>query len=344
VQRRPKLAVVASVALLLAMTAPLTGTPALVRNSRYEDAFERIVARHRAEIHATDEGAVPMSTTEILRYAAFTDDPGGGNPAGVVLDACGLDTATMLRIARDIGFSETAFVTPPATGELLHVRYFSPVDEVPFCGHATIATGVAWAERHGYGTLGLQTRAGFVRLDVARDATGGPPTATLTSVPPRTVAVSDADVDEALAAFGWRRAELDDNLPPRVAFAGAWHLILGAGTLARLADLRYDFERLGRLMARRDWTTVQLIHRTGPHTFRARNPFPPGGVVEDPATGAAAAALGGYLRQLGLVNVPEHVTVHQGIEMGRPSTLNVEIPRGATSGIRVSGTAVVLPA
>ena len=69
---------------------------------------------------------------------------------------------------------------------------------------------------------------------------------------------------------------------------------------------------LGALMAARDWTTIQLVHREGPDRFHARNPFPPGGVVEDPATGAAAAAFGGYLRELGAVAAPATVTIHQG--------------------------------
>ena len=93
-------------------------------------------------------------------------------------------------------------------------------------------------------------------------------------------------------------------------------------------------------MDRRGWTTLQLIHHSGSARFRARDPFPPGGVVEDPATGAAAAALGGYLRALGLVAPPARITIEQGEEMGRPSRLTVDIPEGASTGIRVSGSAV----
>ena len=77
---------------------------------------------------------------EILRYAAFTDRPGGGNPAGVVLDASGLDDAAMQTIAAEVGYSETAFATEAPDGALT-VRYFTPKTEVTFCGHATIALG-----------------------------------------------------------------------------------------------------------------------------------------------------------------------------------------------------------
>jgi len=267
--------------------------------------------------------------TEVLRYAAFTADPSGGNPAGVVLDASGLDDASMQRIAAEVGYSETAFVTR-ADGDALDIRYFSPLAEVPFCGHATIATGVAWGERFGTGTLKLSTRSGLVELEVSDG------TAALVSVEPRVEELED--LEELLGALGWTAGDLDPSLPPRVAFAGAFHPVLGVESLDTLAELDYDFPRLSALMAARDWTTVQLVHRLGEREFPARDPFPPGGVVEDPATGAAAAALGGYLRELRLVSVPAAVTIRQGIELGRPSLLRVEIPEAG--GIRVSGAAV----
>src|SRR5689334_16762783 len=98
---------------------------------------------------------------EILRYSAFTSDPAGGNPAGVVLDASGIDEPAMSAIAADVGFSETAFARPRDDGSL-DVRYFSPRIEVPFCGHATIALAVAYAQHHGAGKLMLRTKAGSV--------------------------------------------------------------------------------------------------------------------------------------------------------------------------------------
>jgi len=76
--------------------------------------------------------------------------------------------------------------------------------------------------------------------------------------------------------------------------------------------------------------------------FHARNPFPPGGAVEDPAKGAAAAALGGYLRDLDLVDPPAAVTIHQGHDMGRPSLLTVTVSAEPGSRIGVTGTAVRL--
>src|SRR3954447_21508405 len=272
--------------------------------------------------------------TDVLRYAAFTDTPTGGNPAGVVLDAAGLSDAEMLKIAADVGYSETAFVD----GE--DIRYFSPLAEVPFCGHATVATAVALAERDGPGEIRLNAPVGPVPVITRRDDHGRL-TATLTSVRPRTAELVPADLDEILAALRWERAELDPELPPRIAFGGAWHPIIAAGTRERLAALDYDFERLGALMHDRVWTTLQLVCREEPTRFHARDPFPPGGVVEDPATGAAAAAFGGYLRELPLVEPPVTVTIVQGEDLGRPGRLLVDI-HADRLGIDVTGTAVPL--
>jgi PhzF family phenazine biosynthesis protein len=94
-------------------------------------------------------------------------------------------------------------------------------------------------------------------------------------------------------------------------------------------------------MLEADLTTLQLVWREAPDRFRARDPFPVGGVVEDPATGAAAAALGAYLRWRGELAPPAGFTVSQGVEMGRPSLIEVEV-LDLDGGIRVSGTAVSL--
>lgn len=280
---------------------------------------------------------------EVLRYTAFTLDPDGGNPAGVVLDARGADDAQMQAVAAEVGYSETAFLLPASPGRA-GVRYFSPLAEVPFCGHATIAAAVALAERTTPGELRLATGVGEVRVMTAIDPAGRPGVlrATLTSVPPRTAELGEADLAALLSALNWARGDLDPALPPRVAFAGAWHPVVAARTRARLAELDYDRPALAALMAERDWTTVALVHRREGLVFDVRNPFPPGGVYEDPATGAAAAAFGGYLRELGLVDLPATLTLHQGDDLGRPSLLTVTVPVERGSGVAVSGTAIRL--
>jgi len=284
----------------------------------------------------------------VLHYSAFTIDAltsdsdalpvdgAGGNPAGVVLDADDLDDASRQRIAAAVGYSETAFVDRPGADGVRRLRYFSPQAEVDFCGHATVAAAVALADRGESGALDFAINAG--RLDVTTGETPRGRTATLTSVPTRTRAAEPEEVAAALSALRWAADDLDPRYPPHVAYAGNDHLVLAVRERARLAALDYDFPALAALMARRGWTTVHLVWAQSPTEFAARDPFPPGGVVEDPATGAAAAAFGGYLRELGLVPLPARVTIDQGVDMGRPSRLLVDIepddPR-----VRVTGGA-----
>ena len=271
------------------------------------------------------------------RLAAFASTPDGGNPAGVWIGAALPDAATMQRIAAEVGFSETAFLAPLDGADRI-VRYYSPQAEVTFCGHATIASGVVLGELSGEGHYRLSTTVGDVRVEVrTRD---GRPEASLTSVAPRYEVPSAELVAGVLGTLGWRRDELDAALPPARAYAGAWHLVLAAAARERLERLEYDFDRLRDIMLADGLTTIQLVWREAPLVFHARNPFPVGGVVEDPATGAAAAALGGYLREAGLLSPPAPLTIRQGHSMGRPSTLRVEVP--VSGGIVVSGTAVRL--
>ena len=273
---------------------------------------------------------VPEST--VLRYSAFTTDPAGGNPAGVVLDATGLDEASMLEIAGEVGYSETAFLFPRGEGEF-DVRYFSPLVEVPFCGHATVASAVA-LERTG--TLRFHTPAGLVEIAAT------PGKASLTSVPTSSTPASEEDVAEALRALGWSAEDLDPRYPVHWAFGGSRHLVLAVRTRERLAALDYDFDALGDLLRANEAVTAQLVHQRSEDVFDARDPFPVGGVVEDPATGSAAAAFGGYLRAIGQVGRQRSVTIHQGVDMGRPSLLEIAVspddPR-----VTVTGAAVRIP-
>lgn len=270
----------------------------------------------------------------LSKLTAFADGAGGGNPAGVWIGEELPSVVVMQQIAADVGFSETAFLA--GSGPEWEARYYSPEAEVSFCGHATIASGVALGEQFGDGQYLLRTPVGPVGIDV--DTRDGARHAALTSVEPEYEPAPPALVDSVLAAIQWQRSDLDESIPPARAFAGAWHLVLAARQRDRLARLDYDFDELRAIMRSDGLTTIQLVWREEPTIFHARNPFPVGGVVEDPATGASAAALGGYLRESGLLEPPTELTIHQGVDMGRPSKLTVSIPD--SGGIVVSGPAV----
>src|SRR5690606_13692023 len=120
--------------------------------------------------------------------------------------------------------------------------------------------------------------------------------------------------------------DLDPELPVRTVFSGNLHPVVPV-TAAALDALDQDHDALGALMAAQGWSaTVAVVHRRSPTHWVVRNPFPPGGVREDPATGSAAAALGGYLRALGLVRPPSRVLVDQGAHVGRPGRIVIDVP------------------
>lgn len=276
-----------------------------------------------------------MNTANLQRLAAFAEQPGGGNPAGVWIGDALPEPAEMQAIAAAVGYSETAFVAP-LSGLQRTVRYYSPQAEVSFCGHATIATGVVLGRQNGDATYTLATAVGDVPV-TARHEPGGV-IASLTSVPTRHEQPTPALLHGVLDALNWSFSVLDPHLPPANAYAGAWHLILAVSDPSTLATLDYDFDALKSLMIEHGLTTLQLVHRESDVLFHARNPFPVGGVVEDPATGASAAALGGYLRDAGLIGAPCTFAVRQGEAMGRPSRLTVDVP--AEGGVVVTGTAI----
>ncbi|WP_394553176.1 PhzF family phenazine biosynthesis protein [Agromyces sp. MMS24-JH15] len=278
-----------------------------------------------------------MTRPEILRYAAFTDDPAGGNPAGVVLDASTLDDAAMQAIATEVDYAETAFVTAVDADGARVIRYFSPIAEVPFCGHATVATAVALAGVEGPGAIRFRTPVGDVRIETTVDASGA--SAAFTSVEPVVAALPDEDLDRILALLGLGRDDLDATHPPRLAAAGSPHPVLALRDAAAFDDFAFDPAAVRALMDERAWpATITVLRRTGAATYDARNLFPVGRITEDPATGSAAAAVGGYLRALGLVDPPARVVISQGRHVGRPGELVVDIP--VAGGVVVTGRAV----
>ncbi|MBV9821780.1 MAG: PhzF family phenazine biosynthesis isomerase, partial [Actinobacteria bacterium] len=272
-----------------------------------------------AELHQTS--GEPRVEPQVLRLAAFARDGAGGNPAGVVLDAHAMTERQMLTEAARVGYSETVFVTdgpPDPARRHYRVRYFSPLAEVPFCGHATVALGAALGGVLGAGDLELDTPAGPVSLRTGQQPSGLWWTR-LASVPPRQREVPADLLRRALDCFSWTADVLQPDLPPVLCYAGAWHLALTVADRAVLESMSYDFTALQQLCAEQDWTTVSVLHRLGPAEYLARNPFPIGGVVEDPATGAAAAAYGGYLAAQGVLQAPAKLRILQGEQIGRPS-------------------------
>lgn len=285
-----------------------------------------------------------MSTSpEVLRYAAFADAPEGGNPAGIVLGAAALTDAEMLRIAADVGYPETAFLLSSATvdGVRRHrIRYWSPAAEVPFCGHATVATAVVLAEREGAGAMVFDTPVGEVSITAASTADGIE--VSFTSVEPTVRELDPEVLGRTLDLLSLRADDLDPAYPPRESFAGNWHPVLVLQDPEIFHQFRFAPEPIADLMLAQGWTgTITVLHALSDREFLARNIFPVARITEDPATGSAAAATGAYLRAVDRVPEVRVVRIHQGAHVGRPSLLTVAIP--ASGGIIVTGGATKIP-
>lgn len=269
----------------------------------------------------------------LLRLAAFSDGAVGGNPAGVLVSETLPSAAEMQRIAAAVGYSETVFAAP--AGEGWRVRYFSPEEEVAFCGHATIALGSVLAARAGDGVFALDLNAGRITVEASR--TNGATRVTLTSPPTHSAAADPVLVQSALDLFAFVPADLNPALPPARVHGGNDHLVLALQDRATLARLRYDLAAGAKLMRCHGLTTIDLVWAETAQKFHSRNAFAIGGVLEDPATGAAAAAFAGYLRDIGWPH-GGRIDIVQGEDMGAISLLRAEIGDTPGAGIRVSGT------
>jgi PhzF family phenazine biosynthesis protein len=270
---------------------------------------------------------------EVLKIAAFSEKGKGGNPAGVVFCDKMPPEVEMLRIAKEVGYSETAFLMPIDGG--WRIRYFAPDMEVPFCGHATIASGAALGERFGEGKYNLHINTGVISVSAAKSPTGVF-SASLQSPETWSVEAPLNYVMNVLQEFNLAINDLNTAFPAHFAFAGAKHLILVLKDHEKLRSMTYHFENVKALMALEDLVTIDLLWNESDQLFYARNPFPPGGVYEDPATGAAAAALAGYLRDIGWPG-ENHFVILQGEDMGSPSRLKVLFTREKGASIQVSG-------
>jgi PhzF family phenazine biosynthesis protein len=268
----------------------------------------------------------------IQKIAAFTKNGEGGNRAGVVLCEALPDNKTMQEIAAAVGYSETVFAA--LDGDHWKTRYSSPESEVAFCGHATIALGSVLAQQKGEGRYRLSLSNGEIDLDA--QLVDGAGYVALRSLPTSNAPVSSTLVNEALALFGYPRDAVDERLPPVRMNAGNDHLFIALKSRELLRAMHYNLDEGRSFMLRHGFVTVAFVWRESDELFHARNAFASGGVIEDPATGAAAAALAGMLRDRGFLTRGE-LTILQGLEMGRPSCILVRYAEPAGSSVTVIG-------
>ncbi len=281
--------------------------------------------------------------TLVYTVNAFSSEPTGGNPAGVVLNALGLSEEQMLGIAKAVGYSETAFVFPSASADW-QVRFFTPVEEVDLCGHATIATF------HVLTTIGdippgiytQQTQAGLLAVEVGINQA-----ILMTQNPPCFgEVIPSARIAESL------NTTIDDlltDLPCQIISTGLPDIIVPIKDLQTLQRIQPDFDAVSAISAEFDVTGYHLFCletldnlTDKKHTAHCRNLAPRVGIDEEAATGTASGALACYLFQHHLLEgEPSKISFEQGHCMNRPSLITVQLSILAdqVQTVRVGGTA-----
>ena len=282
-------------------------------------------------------GNLTKPINNLQKIAAFSIHGKGGNPAGVVIEDQLPPAKEMQEIAAEVGFSETVFACPQ--GDAWKVRYFSPQTEVPFCGHATIALGAALAMKAGNGKFQLNLKETSITVEGEKQGEGF--SAALQSPPTKSVIAEERLVLSALELFGYARDDLDPRLEPALIDAGASHLMLALSSRKALSDMSYDLEAGRAFMLNNALVTIMLVFCETEQLFHVRNPFASGGVYEDPATGAAAAAFAGHLRKISWPH-GGNIRIIQGEDMGEKSQIFAQFTHVPGSSIRVSGFARIM--
>lgn len=271
-------------------------------------------------------------------YDAFTARPFGGSQAAVIGAAGGLDPDTRFRIARELGYPATAFVES-CDGTTVRAQFFSPVAELPMCGHGTVCM-VTWLVEteqvivEDTATLELDLPAGPAEVHLCRRADGRVEVM-LATTPPR-FETPALDVAELARHLALPASALHDTQPPEVARGDFIHLVLPVRDLAAIRAIAPDFPALGACCQARGIETVAVFttETERPEArIHVRDFCPAVGVWESAAAGTTNAALSAYLARHGLVGNPERthtVLAEQGLEIGRPSTIRTELTLGSS--------------
>lgn len=288
-----------------------------------------------------------------IQADVFTDRPFTGNPLAIFPDAHGLTSDEMQSIAKEMNLSETTFVLPPTERKAqFRLRIFTPAAELPLAGHPVVGTFFVLARRgripleDGTNRIFQECKAGVLPVDILV-VDGAVEGVVMTQSPPR---FFDECHDRALLASAVGLSEdelLPDKLPAQAVSTTVPQLMVPSRSLAQLGKIELDLVAMRRVLRDTGTDSFMIFSREcvrPESTVHGRMFAPTLGVIEDPATGSAAGALGAYLVARGLVRAEPtaRIVVEQGYEMGRPSTIHVEVDtdRRGPKEVRVGGRAV----
>jgi trans-2,3-dihydro-3-hydroxyanthranilate isomerase len=288
----------------------------------------------------------------------FTDRMFGGNPLAVVLDALGLSAAQMQAIALEFNYSETTFVLPPQdVAHTAHIRIFTPRAEIPFAGHPNVGTAFLLSRERRFedaaagGSFVFEESAGLVPLRLLRegDAIVGAELRAPEALSQRTV-LSPASVAMCLSLLPQDVVTIVHA--PQIVSVGLPFLVVELGSRQALSRAKPNLAAYGELMPLDGADAIFAYTRESATQFSAEETAlcarmfsPLDGIVEDPATGSAAAATVALLATLSLDQRTQRAwSIHQGIEIGRPSLLRARTIRrdGAVVATYVGGQCVAV--
>lgn len=268
----------------------------------------------------------------------FTDRPLTGNQLAVFPDGAEVPEALRQDLAREIGFSETVFCDPPShpTAGDVRARIFTPEVELPFAGHPVLGTAVAIGRERrlpGGSVVTVECTVGPVPVELDAAGTGGWMRQPLPAVERWADVPALAEALQLPGGAVVAPVEVYDN--------GPRHVVVAVEDEQVVVDLRPDLGRLATVAATAG-TSVCAV--TGDGTVTTRMFLPGGGIPEDPATGSAAGPIGVHLLRHGLVHPGVQLTLSQGAQIRRPSTLLVRVEGlpDAVASVAVGGQAVLV--
>lgn len=283
---------------------------------------------------------------------SFTKEKFKGNPAGVIVNAEGLNDYQMQQIARELNNSETAFLFPPDNDDCDGIiRYFTPSTEVPICGHATIAAMYAKAIEDNLDScvLKFKTKVGILPFEIIKN--NGDYQVVMTQGTFELSPTFDKDiVIKMLTALDLEESDTDKNCPIQIASTGHSKVMIGIKSREKLNSLSPDYNALA------DLSTIINCNGYFVFTFDSDSKdiltygrmFAPSiGINEDPVTGNANGPLGGYLIQNRIVDFKDNTfefNGRQGEKIDRLGVINVKvkIENNKPSLIQIKGDAVVV--
>jgi PhzF family phenazine biosynthesis protein len=253
----------------------------------------------------------------IYKVNAFTESLTGGNPAGVVLDADAYTEEMMLKVAAEVGYSETAFVKSSDAADF-KIQYFTPSDEVDLCGHATIATfTVLLNENLIYeGRYTIETKAGILPVSVKNDGT-----ILMNQLNPELS--ETVDKSSIAKSLGLSVDQLITT--PQVSSTGLKDIMVHVIDKKALQAIEPNFKMITDISKLHDSTGYHVFTLDSDYTASCRNFAPLYAIDEEAATGTASGAVSGYIIHHKLVDLKEglnHFVFEQGIEMNRPSEIH----------------------